>query len=390
MALYRPPLTLGIEEEYMIVDAQTRALSSSVQEVLTRGKAILGDQIKAEFMQSQIEIGTKVCRNIDEAKAELTYLRNTVNKAASETGLRIAAAGTHPFSEVHTQEITQNERYYDLYSDMQYVARRLLIFGMHVHIGFGDDEPARALQIDIMNQLRYFLPHLLALSTSSPFWHGRNTGLKSYRSVIFENLPRTGIPPVFNSYEEYDRMVELFARVGSLSKGGGKDPSRIWWDVRPNPRVGTLEVRTADVCTTVDEAVCIAALIQALVAKLLKLRSMNQSWRLYRSELIRENKWRAMRYGIEGDLIDFGLERALAIKDIWEEIIGMLDDVLDELGTRKYVEYIQTIFAHGTSADRQLATYYQALDDGCTEQQALEAVVDRLINETTQKLPSKD
>lgn len=380
----RPPLTLGIEEEYMIVDATTRALSPSIRDLLDRARELVGDQVKVEFVQSQIEVGTRICNTVQEARAELVRLRAALNQVASEQGKRIAAAATHPFSEVHDQQITEGERYADLYSDLQYVARRLVIFGMHVHLGFGDDEPARALLIDIMNQVRYFLPHILAVSTSSPFWHGRNTGLKSYRSVVFENLPRTGIPPIFSSYHEYDTMVELFAKVGSLSKGGGKDPTRLWWDVRPNPRIGTLEVRVADVCTTVDEATCIAALIQALVAKLLKLRMANQSWRLYRSEYIKENKWRAARYGIDGELIDFGIEKAVPVKELWAEILGIIDDVVDELGTRKEVEYVKTILDKGTSADRQLGTYYKALDEGASEREALVRVVDRLIVETNQ------
>lgn len=387
--MFRPPLTLGIEEEFMIVDAETRALSSSVANILVRGRELVGDQIKAEFMQSQVEIGTKVCRNAAEVRDELLHLRGVVDGLAKTNGKRIAAAATHPFSEVHEQSITEGPRYEELYGDMQYVARRMLIFGMHVHLGFGADEHSRGLLIDILNQLRYFLPHILTLSTSSPFWHGRNTGLKSYRSVIFENLPRTGIPPIFSGYEEYDRMVELFAKVGSLSKGGGKDPSRIWWDVRPNPRVGTLEIRVPDVCTTVEEAVCVAAVIQALVAKLLKLRASNQSWRLYRTELIRENKWRASRYGIEGDLIDFGIEKAVPIADLWEEILTLVDDVVDELGSRQEVAYVRHILRNGTSAERQLATYYQALDDGCDETQALKLVVDRLILETNQGIEGK-
>ncbi len=380
--MVQPPLTIGIEEEYMIVDAQTRALSSSVTEMLEKGRELIGDQLKAEFMQSQIEIGTRVCRDVAEAQGELIRLRRTVNEIASQYGKRIAAAATHPFSEVHGQNITQAERYQDLMNDLQYVGRRLLIFGMHIHLGFGTDDASRELTIDIMNQLRYFLPHILALSTSSPFWHGRNTGLKSSRCVIFENLPRTGIPPIFTSYHEYDHMVDVFAKVGSLSKGGLKDPSRIWWDVRPSPRFGTLEIRAADVCTTVEESICIAAVVQAITAKLLKLRGGNQSWRLYRTEFIKENKWRASRYGIEGELVDFGKEEAVPVPQLWEEILELVDDVVDDLGTRSEVAYVRTILQNGTSADRQLATYYQALDDGCTNEEALKLVVDRLVTET--------
>ncbi|GAB4545995.1 MAG: carboxylate-amine ligase [Anaerolineae bacterium] len=380
--MQRPPLTLGVEEEFMIVDAHSRGLAPAVAELLPRARTALGTLVKAEFMQSQIEISTPICQNVSEVRTELTRLRHTLDQTAQSLDKRIAAAATHPFSIVHEQQITEDERYSELATDMQYVARRLVIFGMHVHIGFGDDDHARGLLIDVMNQLRYFLPHVLALSTSSPFWHGRDTGLKSYRCVVFENLPRTGIPPIFSSYEEYDRMVELFARVGSLSKGGGKDPSRIWWDVRPNPRVGTLEVRAPDVCTTVDEAVCITALIQALVAKFIKLRAHNQSWRLYRTELIRENKWRAQRYGIEGNLIDFGMEMAKPITEMFEEILAFVEDVVDELGSRQEVNYVRYILQHGTSADRQLATFYQAREAGATEAEAMRQVLDRLISET--------
>jgi carboxylate-amine ligase len=379
--MYRPPLTLGVEEEYMLVDGATRALTSGAAAVLEAGHPVLGDQLKAEFMQSQIEIGTKVCKNIAEVRAEIAYLRRTVSELAGGLGKAIAAAGTHPFSRWQDQAITEDERYYDLHVDMQDVARRLLIFGMHVHLGFGDSDKARALTIDIMNQVRYFLPHILTLSTSSPFWHGRNTGLKSYRTILFESLPRTGIPPIFNSYEEYDRMVELFGKVGVLGKSG-KDATKLWWDARPNPRIGTLEIRVADICTTLEETVCVAAVIQAIVAKLVKLRLNNQSWRLYRSELIQENKWRASRFGIDGSLIDFGIEEAVPVRALWDEILDLVDDVVDDLGIRSEVEYVHTIFDRGTSADRQLTTYLAARANGDSEEQAMFKVVDQLVHET--------
>jgi glutamate---cysteine ligase / carboxylate-amine ligase len=381
----RPPLTLGIEEEYMIIDPKTRALTSYVQEMLNRGRRILGEQIKAEFMQSQIEVGSQICANIEEAHQDLLRLRRSVTELAAEEGKVIAAAATHPFSSWGEQEISEGERYEDLRTDMQDVARRLLIFGMHVHLGFGTDDVARALVIDIMNQIRYFLPHILTLTTSSPFWHGRDTGLKSYRCVIFESLPRTGIPPILSSYEEYDRIVTLLGNVGSLGKGG-KDATKIWWDARPNPRIGTLEIRVSDICTTVDEAICVTAVIQSIVAKLLKLRMHNRTWRLYRSELIQENKWRASRYGIDGSLIDFGIEEAVPVTQLWAEILELIDDVVDGLGTRKYVEYVNTILKNGTSADRQLATYRAAIAGGDSKEQALIKVTDRLIAETRQGL----
>jgi carboxylate-amine ligase len=379
----RPPLTIGIEEEYMVVDPGTRGLTASVTDILDQGKEILGPQIKAEFLQSQVEVGTIICKDIHEARADLSRLRRIVGQVAVENGKAIAAAATHPFSRWQQQQITDDQRYEDLQSDMQEVARRLLIFGMHVHLGFGDDEHSRALMIDIQNQLRYFLPHILALTTSSPFWHGRNTGLKSYRSVIFESLPRTGIPPIFNSYEEYDRFVMLLGSTGALGRAGA-DATKIWWDARPNPRIGTLEIRVPDMCTTIDEAICITAIIQSLVAKLIKLRASNQSWRLYRSELIHENKWRAARYGINGSLIDFGTEEAVFVTDLWAHLLDFIDDVVPELGTRKDVEFVHTILKNGTSADRQIATYNAALAEGCSDEQALIKVADCIIRETLQ------
>ncbi len=381
----RPPLTIGIEEEYMVIDPDTRALTPSVRAILDQGSEILGQQLKAEFMQSQVEVGSGICNDIHEARADLTRLRRTVSQIAMDNGKVIAAAATHPFSRWREQSITEGERYEDLHTAMQEVARRLLIFGMHIHLGFGESESAHALTIDIMNQMRYFLPHILALTTSSPFWHGRETGLKSYRSVIFESLPRTGIPPLFDNYEEYNRYVSLLGRVGSLGRDG-PDATKIWWDARPNPRIGTLEIRIPDICTTLDEAICIVAIVQALAAKLLKLRANNQSWRLYRSELIHENKWRAARYGIEGSLIDFGTEEAKPVPVLWNELLEFIDDTVPELGSRKDVEYVHTILKNGTSADRQLAVYHSALAEGCNEQDALVRVTDQLIAETVEGL----
>ena len=381
----RPPLTIGIEEEYMVINPETRALTDSVSDLLAQGRDVLGDKIKAEFMQSQLEVGSGICHDIHEARADLTHLRRTVSRIATDNGKAIAAASTHPFSNWGEQIITDDQRYEDLRSDLQDVARRMLIFGMHIHLGFGEDESAHALMIDIMNQIRYFLPHILALTTSSPFWHGRDTGLKSYRCVVFESLPRTGIPPIFNSYEEYERFVGLLGRVGSLGRAG-TDATKIWWDARPNPRIGTLEIRVPDICTTIDEAMCIVAITQSLAAKLIQLRANNQSWRLYRSELIAENKWRAARYGIEGTLIDFGHEEAKSVPALWAELLEFIDDVVPELGTRKDVEYIHTILKQGTSADRQLAVYRAALAEGCSEADALIKVTDHIVAETVSGL----
>jgi carboxylate-amine ligase len=380
--MYRPPLTLGVEEEYMIVDADSRALTAYSKELLELATPVLGDQVKGEFMQCQIEIGTNICNNVHEVREELRRLRKTVNDLAQGQGRRIGAASTHPFSRWQDQVITQGERYQDLYADMQDAARRLLIFGMHVHIGLGEGERGRELIIDTMNQMRYFLPHILTLTTSSPFWHARETGLKSYRSLIFQNMPRTGIPPAFNSFEDYDRFVDLLAKAGSLGKGKTKDASRIWWDIRPNIRVGTLELRVPDVCTTIEEAVCVTAVIQAVAAKLFKLRANNQSWRLYRSELISENKWRAARYGLDGMLIDFGIEEPVSVRALWGEILDLVDDVVDELGSRREVEYVNTILKNGTSADRQIAAYHGALAEGQSEEQAMMRVMDTILTET--------
>jgi carboxylate-amine ligase len=382
--MYKPPLTIGIEEEYQIIDPETRALTSYVQQLIDQGQIVLQDQLKPEFMQSQIEVGSHICRNIQEARQEVVRLRKTVTEVAEQHGRVIAAASTHPFSRWQEQEITEGERYKDLEDEMQEVGRRLLIFGMHVHLGFGTNPEAYELLIDIQNQIRYFLPHILALTGSSPFWQGRQTGFKSYRSIIFENLPRTGIPPLFNSFADYRNFVATLGQVGSLGKNPSEaiDATKIWWDARPHMQFGTLEVRIADMCTTVDEAICIAAVIQSVAAKLVKLRSNNQSWRLYRSELLSENKWRAMRYGIDGKLIDFGIGEEVPMRFLAQEWVELIDDVLDELGTRKDVEHIYALLDAGTSADRQLRTYRAALGEGASEEEALVAVVDQLIEET--------
>jgi len=387
------PLTLGIEEEYQIVDPATRELTSYVQEMMGLGRVVLGDQLKQEFMQSQIEVGSHICRNVKEARQELIRLRHLVTQVAEERGCRIAAASTHPFSRWQDQDISEGARYDDLANEMQDAARRLLIFGMHVHLGFGQTPEAFELMIDILNQLRYFLPHILALTTSSPFWHGRDTGLKSYRSLVFENMPRSGIPPHFSGYAEYEHYVTLMGKVGSLSRRADTvkptgstseagDPTRIWWDARPHPTLGTLEVRICDMCTLVDDAVAIAALIQALAAKLIQLRNQNQSWRIYRGIFIEENKWRAVRYGLDGKLIDFGIAAEVPMRSLAQELLTLVDDVVDGLNSRAEIAHIRTILERGTSADRQVRVYQHALHKGATPQEALNAVVDHLIAET--------
>ena len=384
MTLPDPPLTLGIEEEYQIVDPETRNLFSYITELLSQDEQRAERlNIMPELMQSQVEVGSHVCRNVKEIRQEVIRLRREVTTLAEENGLKIAAASTHPFAKWEEQSITEGARYRELLDDMQRVARGLLIFGMHVHVGFGSDLESKNLMIEIMNQARYFIPHLLALSTSSPFWHGYNTGLKSYRSVVFEMLPRTGIPHAFTSWSEYESYVRTLEKVGSFGK---RDPvAKIWWDIRPHPVFDTLEFRIADICTKVDEAVCIAALFQAICAKLVKLRRSNMAWRQYRHIHITENKWRAVRYGIRGELIDFGIEESVPYHFLMEELLEIVDDVLDDLGSREEVEYLRTILREGNSADRQIAVYNQHGGDD-NRQEALKAVVDNLIVETSEGL----
>jgi carboxylate-amine ligase len=363
-----PSLTIGIEEEYQIVDPQTRELRSYITQLLEDGRLVLKEQIKPELHQSMVEIGSTVCQTPAELRVELIRLRRAILDLAAKEGLKIVAAGTHPFSSWMTQEITPLERYLGVHKDMQQLAQQLLIFGTHVHVGIED----REFLVDAMNVARYLLPHVLCLSTSSPFWMGRDTGLKSYRSVIFRNFPRTGIPRPFTSWDDLSGLLEVMINTGSIPDG-----SKIWWDLRPNWSYPTLEFRICDVCTRVDEAICVVAILQAIVAKLWKLRRDNLTFRVYPSEFIEENKWRAVRFGLDGKLIDFGKQQELPARELIREIIEwFLDDVLDELGTRQEVEYAYRILDEGSSADRQLMTYRQTND--------LKAVVDQLIAETAE------
>jgi len=357
--------TLGIEEEFQIIDPDTRELRSHITEMIDEGRMMLGEQVKPEMHQSMIEIGTGICNNIQEARADLINLRRTVSNLAGSKGLRIAAASTHPFSSWKDQKITPDQHYEALINEMQFLAQSLLIFGMHVHIGIDD----REAQIHLMNASRYFLPHLLALSTSSPFWIGTKTGLKSYRSEVFKKFPRTDIPDYFSSYSEFDNYVNLLLKTGCIDR-----PKKIWWDVRPHPHFPTLEFRICDIPSRVDEVIALAALIQAIIAKLYKLYRMNMGFRLYRRALIQENKWRAVRWGLDGKLIDFGKQKEVPVRDLIHELLDFVDDVVDELGSRKEIEYIYTILENGTSADRQLKKFEETND--------LNAVVDQLIAET--------
>ncbi len=360
-----PSLTIGIEEEYQIIDPDTRELRSYITEILKEKDVVLRE-VKPELHQSIVEVGTTVCRTPAEAGAELCRLRRMVMELAARKDLVIAAAGTHPFSSWLTQEITPLERYVGVKQDMQELAQQLLIFGTHIHIGIED----REFLIDTMNVVRYFLPHLLCLSASSPFWMGRNTGLKSYRSVVFRNFPRTGIPRTIHSWADFDALLNKLVRTRSIPDG-----SKIYWDVRPHHAYPTLEFRFLDVCTRVREAVCLAALLQAIVLKLWRLRLDNTTFRVYAADLIEENKWRAVRYGLDGMLIDFGKEIELPAPTLIRELVEwFVADVVDELGSRREIEYVYRILDEGSSADRQLRTF--------RETSSLLQVVDQLVRET--------
>jgi carboxylate-amine ligase len=360
--------TIGIEEEFQIIDPNTRELRSRVNEMLEEGRMILGEQIKPEMHQSMVEVGTGICANVKEARTDVIHLRRTIAELAQRQGLAFVAASTHPFSHWADQRITEHERYEALIQEMQQHARALLIFGMHVHVGMADKEAA----IAVMNAARYLLPHVLALSTSSPFWLGINTGMKSYRAEVFKMFPRTGVPDYFNSWSEFENYVNLMIKTGCIDNG-----KKIWWDVRPHPFFPTLEYRVCDIPAKIDETICIAALFQAITAKLYKLHRQNLSFRIYRRALISENKWRAARYGLDGKLIDFGKSQEVPVRDLILELLEFIDDVVDELGSREEINYVHTILANGTSADRQLRVYRESGGD-------LNAVVDMLIRETVE------
>jgi glutamate---cysteine ligase / carboxylate-amine ligase len=376
MSFYDPaskdfPFNIGVEEEYQIIDPNSRELRSYVSQILEEGQLILREQLKPEMMQSVVEAGTHVCATVAETREEIVRLRGTIAALARKQGLTIAASGTHPFSSWMTQKVFPHERYYGVLNEMQDAARQLLIFGMHVHIGMPNLETG----IQIQNVARYFLPHLLALSTSSPFWEGRNTGFKSYRSIIFSNFPRTGIPGQFVSYAEFEQYVDLLIKTNCIDNG-----KKIWWDVRPHPVFKTIEVRICDICTRVDEAVTIAALIQAIFVKLYWLFEKNLSFRIYNRSLINENKWRAMRWGLDGELIDFGKQASIPARQLLPELIEFVDEVVDDLGSRQAVEYAYKMIEEGTSADRQLVTFQRTGGN-------LQAVVDQIVAETLDGVP---
>src|SRR6266567_3168080 len=362
----RPSFTIGIEEEYQTVNPVSRDLRSHIHaEIIEKGKLLLQERVKSEMHQSVVEVGTSVCGGIKEAKEEIKKLRRDMITLARENGLRLASAATHPFADWRHQEITQDERYHNIVEDMQLVARANLIFGLHVHIGVEDRETA----IHLMNHARYFVPHILALSTNSPFWLGMNTGLKSYRCKVFDKFPRTNIPDYFPSWGEYENFINLLIKTRCIDNA-----KKIWWDIRPHPHFPTLEFRICDIPMRVDETIAIAALCQAVIAKLYKLYSANQGFRLYRRALIMENKWRAARYGLHGKLIDFGKQVQVPVQDLILEYLDFVDDVVDELGSREEIEYVHKILEKGSGADRQLQVFEKTGD--------LKKVVDYIIEET--------
>ncbi len=378
MIAAEPKFTIGVEEEYLLVDRQTRALVVDPPASLMREcEERCGSQVTTELLRSQIEIATRVCQNIHEVRDDLRRLRKIVVEVANDHGLAPIAASTHPFSRWVDQKQTQKDRYEALTHEMQGAARRLLICGMHVHVGIEDDE----LRIDLMNQMSYFLPHLLALSCSSPFWEGRDTGLKSYRLTVFDALPRTGIPERFSSYAEYQRFVGLLMDAGVI-----EDATRIWWDLRPSARFPTLETRVMDVCTRLDDAVAIAALLVCILRMLYRLRTNNQRWRIYTPMLIRENRWRAMRYSFDAGLIDFAKGKVIPYVDLLEEILGLVADDAEALGCMAEVSHVRDILVRGTSAHRQLKTFEINEASGANETEALYAVVDALIEDTAEGL----
>jgi carboxylate-amine ligase len=361
---HKGALTIGVEEEYQIIDERGE-LRSHIDTLLRQAAPKLGEKVKREMMQSVVEVGTTICKDVDEARDQLGEMRQTLSELLAPEGLRIACAGTHPTSHWTEQKITDYDRYKMLEEELQDVVRSLVIFGLHVHVAIPEPE----LRIGVLNEARYFLPHLLALSTSSPFWMGRNTGLKSYRSVIWSNFPRTGIPPELTSYDEYENYVELLVKTGSIDNG-----KKIWWDLRAHPNFPTLEFRVCDMPTRLEETICLAALMQAICAKLLKLRAGNLGFRKYMPALIAENKWRAIRYGLDGKLIDFGKQAEVPMRELALELVEFVDDVVDDLGSRKAVEYVHTILRDGSSADRQLRVLRETGD--------VRKVVDMLAAET--------
>jgi carboxylate-amine ligase len=359
--------TLGIEEEYQVIDPKTLELTSHRQKIVEEANKVMKDQVKAEMHQAVVEVGTKICKDINDAREQLTFLRKNICEIAKSLGYRIAAAGTHPFSDWQAQLITPDPRYDNIIAELQDTARSNLIFGMHVHVGIQD----RQRSLHLVNSLRYFLPHLFALSTNSPFWEGRNTGFKSYRSKVFDKFPRTGIPDLFGSLAEYENFLKLLVKTNCIDNA-----KKIWWDIRVHPFYPTIEIRICDIPMTINETIAIAAFIQAITAKLYKLREENLNFITYKKSLINENKWRASRYGIDGKMIDFGKEMEVDTRSLILEMLDFVDDVVDDLGSRKELEYIPQILEKGTGAERQLKVFEETQD--------LRKVVEYILEQTTE------
>ncbi|HEX2139010.1 MAG TPA: carboxylate-amine ligase [Woeseiaceae bacterium] len=369
-----PEFTIGVEEEYLLVDRETRALIvDPPQSLIGECEERIGGQVTSELLRSQIEVGTRVCHTVQEVRSDLARLRKGIIDVAARHGLAPIAASTHPFSRWSEQKQTQKERYDSLTAEMQAAARRLVICGMHVHVGISDEE----LRIDLMNQLSYFLPHLLALSCSSPFWDGQDTGLKSYRLTIFDALPRTGIPERFQSFAEYQRHVDVLINAGLI-----EDTTKIWWDLRPSGRFPTLETRIMDVCTRLEDAIALSGLLVAILRMLYRLRVANQRWRIYTSMLIRENRWRAMRYSFDEGLIDMARGRVVPFRELLDQLVNLTAEDAEALGCTGEVASLQRILDRGTSAHRQLQTYADAKKNGADHEESLKAVVDLLIADT--------
>ena len=368
------PRTLGIEEEYLLVDRETGELARNPpEELLLECQRRHEGQVSPEFLRSQIEVGTTVCSNLKEAYTELSALRRTIADVASDFGLAPIAASTHPFAKWKDQLHTPKARYATLVGELQGVARRMVICGMHVHVGVEDPN----LRIDLMNQVKYFLPHILCFSTSSPFWTGSDTGLKSYRLTIFDNLPRTGLPEAFSSYSDYIEYTETLKASGLV-----EDTSKLWWDVRPSSRFPTLEMRISDACTRLEDGMAVAALYLCLIGHLADLKRHNQKWRVYSSALIKENRWRAQRYGLDQGLVDFGKREVKSWPVLIEEFETLLMPQAERLGCVDELTHLRTIYHRGTSAHGQLKTYQEAIARGADQSEALREVVKWLMNET--------
>ncbi len=340
--------TLGVEEEYMVMDPETLELKSHEQKIVEQAHLILKDKVKAEMHQAVVEVGTEICKNIGEAREDVRLLRKSISAIARNLGFVIGASGTHPFSRWEAQLITDHPRYFEIVNEMQDAARSNLIFGLHVHVGMENREMA----LHIANSSRYFLPHVFALSTNSPFWEGRNTGFKSFRTKVFDKFPRTGIPDYFATIDEYDRYINLLVKTNCIDNA-----KKVWWDLRVHPFFNTVEFRICDVLMTLDETIAITALFQAICAKLYKLRTKNLNFIIYKRQLVNENKWRASRYGLDGNMIDFGKECEVNTRVLIYELLDFIDDVVDDLGSRHEIRYIERMLQHGTGADRQISIY---------------------------------